>query len=320
MARWVSGGSIAMTPGAPEFDSGWVGAGPHDDLDRKLRDEDDEWDRTQPRVETVLGPVAPGALGPVLAGEPIVALAGLPTANDDALDGRHALLAELEDAYASGARTVVSVPSLAVASAVDLVGWLASRSQTHLVRLASPGELDDAAEHLPSGIAGVSASALVPKDVSLAFDFAARWRCPVRVEQAGNPQRAVGIVRQATSAGVPAARCSVSVGDSTDAGALAAVAECGASVVLAATEWSDATALAELVASLVAGGHAERILVSSGFRHPDELVARGGTRGLGWLMERLPLVLMDAGLAAVDVRRILVDNPARWLTIEPGGE
>ena len=60
------------------------------------------------------------------------------------------------------------------------------------------------------------------------------------------------------------------------------------------------------------------MLVSAGLERPDDLLARGGPRGLGWVMERVPLALMDAGLDALAVRRILVDNPARTLTIGPG--
>ena len=87
-----------------ETDSGWVGAGEDDDLDRQLLEEDDAFDRGQPHVVTALGPVEPGALGVTLAGEPIGRLALVPSSGE--VDGRHEMLAELEDAYSSGVRAV----------------------------------------------------------------------------------------------------------------------------------------------------------------------------------------------------------------------
>lgn len=308
-----------MPQHAPEFDSGWVGAGPDDDLDERMALEDEEWDRAQPHVATVLGPVSPAALGPVLAGEPLSVLAGdLPGGSSGALDGRHALLAELEDAYASGARTVVAIPTLAKTGANGDVAWLAGRSQVHLVRFALDSAVPADAEALPEGWGGVAVPATNRTRVAVAAARAGNISSPLRIiaEDAAEVARAAA---WAAGAGMPVERLTVG-GCDWLASSIAAEAamEIGASIVVHAGRARDDAALAAELSRLVAAGYGDRLLLTAGLHRPADLLARGGARGLGWPMERMPLALMEAGLDALAVRRILVDNPARTLTIGPG--
>jgi hypothetical protein len=49
------------------------------------------------------------------------------------------------------------------------------------------------------------------------------------------------------------------------------------------------------------------------------LLAYGGAPGLGHIVARFPVELMEAGLGAPAVRRLLVESPARALTIRRAG-
>lgn len=304
---------------APEFDSGWIGAGPDDDLDERMSLEDEEWDRHRSHVETVLGPVAPAALGPVLAGEPLSVLAGEagPGATD-ALDGRHALLAELEDAYASGARTVVAVPTGAAGESDGDVAWWAGRSQLHLVRFAlfeGPLARSDA---LPAGWGGIVVPAAEKDRVEAAAAWAAKAACPLRI-LAHDASDAARAVAWAAGAGMPVERLTVGGCDwLADPPAAEAALAAGASIVVGTGRGADDGTLAADLARLAGDGFGGGLLLTAGLLHPADLLARGGARGLGWPMERIPLALMEVGLDALAVRRILVDNPARTLTIGPG--
>ncbi len=308
-----------MRQHAPEFDSGWVGADPDDDLDERMADEDEAWDRAQPHVGTALGPVSPAALGPVLAGEPLTILAEQPeSGNDLSLDGRHALLAELEDAYASGARTIVTVPPVAGDRSDDDALWLAGRSQVHVVRFAPDDALDSSGGALPDGWGGVAVPASDRARLEAAAALSTTMACPLRI-LAGKPAEGARAAEWVVASGVAPNRLSVGgCGWRSDPSAAKATTATGASIVLPAARTADAEAFAHDVAALVDAGVADRLLVSAGLECPEDLLARGGPRGLGWVMERIPLALMEAGLDALAVRGILVDNPARTLTIGPG--
>jgi len=120
----------------PETDSGWVGAGPDDDLDERLAAEEGVGDRAGPHVMTLLGPIDPGALGVTLLGERLTWRADAPDSVIAAIDDRHATLAELDDAYAVGVRSVFDLGD--PAGRIDLAEarWLAERAATHIVALA----------------------------------------------------------------------------------------------------------------------------------------------------------------------------------------
>jgi hypothetical protein len=52
-----------MRTRSQETDTGWVGAGPDDDLDRRLEAEEVPFDPTRPQVRSLLGPIDPDARG-----------------------------------------------------------------------------------------------------------------------------------------------------------------------------------------------------------------------------------------------------------------
>ncbi len=72
---------------------------------------------------------------------------------------------------------------------------------------------------------------------------------------------------------------------------------------------------ASMLKTLVDAGHAGQLLVSQDLARRSLLRAYGGGPGWVYLLERFALLLMEAGLDAMTVRQLLVDNPARALTI-----
>jgi phosphotriesterase-related protein len=63
-------------------------------------------------------------------------------------------------------------------------------------------------------------------------------------------------------------------------------------------------------------GYGAQVLISPNFDRRSLLRAYGGAPGWVYLLERFPLILMEAGLDASMVRQLLVDNPQRALTIQ----
>ena len=76
------------------------------------------------------------------------------------------------------------------------------------------------------------------------------------------------------------------------------------------TEYARDTERAAMIARLVRAGFGNRLLISGDLDRRSYLRAHGGAPGLVYLVESFPLALMEAGLSAPDVRRLLVDNPA----------
>jgi phosphotriesterase-related protein len=80
--------------------------------------------------------------------------------------------------------------------------------------------------------------------------------------------------------------------------------------------WPDSV-LIDCLAAVVEGGAGERVLLGGDVARRTRYVAYGGMPGLSYLFERfLPRVRLALGDAALDA--VLVANPARWLSWEPG--
>jgi hypothetical protein len=272
-------------------DSGWVGAPADDDLDQRLAAEDEPVNERQPHVMTTLGPIPPAALGVTLFGtwgRPLLATGREPGA----------VLLELEQLYASGVRAVVDLTTTTSAQQVTDLNWISQRSPVHIVVGAQPEMSTMAANgDLHIGISLVE-SVLVP-DSTARFDrppfvraetwsvvaqrampsgeVALDWAGWTVVAEAENAT--MGLVQPALAAG---ARGVLIVADG-DAGRM--------------------TATAALICDLVEDGYGDRL--SLGYNADPITVA-----------ERFPLFLMEAGLPAMAVRRILVDSPAEALTTQ----
>ena len=339
-------GGAAVRERGEIFDSGWVGAGEEDDLDRRLAAEAEPFDLRRPHVMTALGPIEPAALGPTLAAERISSGPPPSASNGEPADDPHATLAELEDLYAAGGRAVLDATTDQGRDATVL-GWIAARAPVHLV--AVTGAQSDATsggdsatlakrlaasfvEELTEGIAGtaIRAGAILVRmgddgfggGVATAFRAAALAHrsiaAPVLLRVA-RPDLAPAAL--ATMGGEGVASENVVVGGftgRTEVRDLETILMTGASLALDRLAGNGSWPVAEQAAtigSLVAAGHGERLLLSPGLDRRSSLRAYGGEPGWVWLFERFALLLMETGLEAAAVRRLLVYNPARALTI-----
>ena len=74
---------------------------------------------------------------------------------------------------------------------------------------------------------------------------------------------------------------------------------------------------AEMMIRLADAGYEDQLLVSQDLARTSDMVAYGGWPGWIHLLERFPLEIMAAGGSAELVRKILIDNPARALSVHP---
>ncbi|HET7094350.1 MAG TPA: hypothetical protein VFI22_12750 [Thermomicrobiales bacterium] len=312
---------------APETDSGWVGAGPDDDLDERLAAEDAAgFDLAAPHVMTALGPIDPDALGVTLISAHLERRAAEPNEDraDDVLD-RHATLAALEAAFAAGVRTMLDLGVVAGGLDVPAIAWLAARAPMHLVAAApvAPGLARNAAADrliadLREGIAGAAIRAgaiLLRHDrdnptpgAAVEAAAAAQRRTGAPLFVSGDAEEMIVAIARLGDAGVgPNRVIAFASAGKTSAQAIEMALTAGSFVALVdlfVPRVDETAKRAAFVAALAAAGHGDRILLGAG---PD------------WsgMLERFPLLLMDAGLDAIAVRTMLVDNPRRALTIEP---
>jgi predicted metal-dependent phosphotriesterase family hydrolase len=75
------------------------------------------------------------------------------------------------------------------------------------------------------------------------------------------------------------------------------------------------TERAATIKALADRGYLGQLLISGDLARKSYLLSYGGAPGLRYLIEQFPLMLMEAGLSAPQVRTLLVENPARALTI-----
>lgn len=330
------------------FDTGWVGAGEEDDLDRRLAAEEEPFDLKQPHVMTTLGPIAPAALGPTLAAERVSPVSAGP--GDDPPDDPRATLAELEDFFAAGGRAVLDATTADRGRDVVALRWIAARAPVHLIAVTGVADPPDPGreptthtEHLAAafagelteGIAGTPTRAgaimvgtrddLIAEGVALRAAALAHGStgAPIllRPDRPGSVPAALAMLRRE---GVEARRVVVrGFAGRPEGHELEAILATGAFLAidrLAANGAWPAVEQAASIRALVAAGQGDRLLLSPGLRRRSSLRAYGGEPGWVWLLERFALTLMETGLDATTVRRLLVDNPARALTIGRGGE
>lgn len=74
---------------------------------------------------------------------------------------------------------------------------------------------------------------------------------------------------------------------------------------------------AERVVELIEAGFGDQILLSLDYARRSLMVSYDGKPGLPYLSEWFMVLLLEAGMEALDVRKLVIDNPARALTIHP---
>ena len=101
-----------------------------------------------------------------------------------------------------------------------------------------------------------------------------------------------------------------------------AVAETGAFVAfdeVSRPGYASDSDRATTLVRLAEAGYADRLLISHGHERRSSYISYGGQPGITYILERFSLELMNAGAEALLVRNMLIENPARALTIHPPG-
>lgn len=74
---------------------------------------------------------------------------------------------------------------------------------------------------------------------------------------------------------------------------------------------------ADRIAELVNAGFGDQVLLSLDYGRKSLLSSYDGSPGLPYMSEWFMVLLMESGLEAMQVRKLVVENPARALTIQP---
>lgn len=314
---------------------------PADDLDEP------PFDLSQPHIMTVLGPIRPEEAGVTLAHAHVIAKP--PGSLDEApdpdviLDDPHAALAELEELYSAGGRTVVDATTAGYGRDIRALHWVAARAPVHLVAVTGHGEEAQSGRAI-AGISADEVAALCVAEITEGIDGTDVRAGAIAVgtsageitalekialQGAARAQRKTGAAVLAdcdrgamareqlailTDDGVDPSRVIFCLRDDglgeslpidlLEAGAWVSFEQVSETTDVAVSE------RAETIAGLVEEGFGRRLLISGDLARRSLLRAYGGAPGLVYLVESFPLTLMEAGLSAPEVRRLLVDNPA----------
>lgn len=311
------------------------------------REEGDEaFDLTVPHVMTVLGPVEPAAVGVVLPREHLIHGHGAHGQHDPdrVLDDPHATLAEVEDFHAAGGGALVDVATAATGRDILALQWIAARAPAHVIATTgAPTAINSAMStaelrlHLVSelreGIDGTTARAgLIRFDASGVPDASTRRAIAQAMAMASEETGvAVALAGDQVSTmldtidllraeGVAPHRLLVEFPANSGADDLFhRLLEMGVfCTLMPGPDWdlSDPGSLAKRIRTGIARGYQNQLLVSLDFGRKSRLRAYGGQPGWVYLLERFTLELMDAGLDAMTIRQLLIDNPQRALTIQ----
>lgn len=311
---------------------------------------DPPFDLAQPHVMTVFGPIRPEELGPTLPHEHLFArpAAVADVDPDTVLDDRHATLAELEDFYAAGGRGIVDASPADYGRDIEALRWVAARAMVHVVavtghhkalhaeRVAGGWGVDELAAEMVSELtegigaqrvrpglikAGTSLDRILPVEAA-ALRAAARAHLATGVPITTHTERGTMALEQLEvlrEEGVDLRRVVVGHLDQRlDEAFLVRVLETGAFASfdsLTKPRYGPDEPKAAMIGRLVAAGYGEQILLSQDLGRRSLLRAYGGSPGWAAIFDRFVLLLMDAGVDAVTVRRLLVENPARALTV-----
>lgn len=74
---------------------------------------------------------------------------------------------------------------------------------------------------------------------------------------------------------------------------------------------------ADRIAELIEAGYGEQILLSLDYGRKSLLSSYDGSPGLPYMSEWFMVLLMESGLEAQQVRQLVIENPARALTVHP---
>lgn len=307
----------------------------------------------QPHVMTVLGAVPPDELGVTLPHEHLLSAPPVRVGEEPDLriDDRHAALADAETFSWAGGGTIVDCTTADNGRDLEGLSWVAERVAVRIVAVSgyhmalhSAGDLtgrsaEDVGRELVAELTdGVGPrrirSGLLKAASSLDQITATEWTA---LEAVAIAHRATGVpitthteggtmamqqIDLLRSAGVDPRRVIIGHMDRRwdDRPLLVSLLETGAWIgfdQLGKPRYGPDPEKARVIRELVALGYGAQLLLSHDLARRSLRPAYGGQPGFAWLLDRFTLMLLEAGLTAIDVHQLLVDNPARALTIHP---
>lgn len=311
------------------------------------------FDLSCPHVMTVLGPVEPEALGVTLHHEHVICdpLAVAKDDPDTVLDDPHASLAELEDFHAAGGGALVDMSTADYGRDAVALAWIAARAAVHIIAVTGHHKHLHAAPHLGSTTLDEDAARGI-KEITMGID---ETGVRAGVVKAGTSLNEITPVEQTAlraaarvhlATGVPiSTHCELGtmaleqieiiqgegvdprrvilghIDRNPDDDYIRHVLDTGAFVSfdqVGKVAYGPDERRAALVKMAFDAGHGDQVLVSQDLARKSLLRAYGGGPGWVYMLERFTLLLMDVGLDAAAVRRLLVDNPQRALTVRGG--
>lgn len=313
---------------------------------------EDEVAIDQPHVMTALGPVDPGALGVTLHHEHVIAKPlDVGAADPDLLlDSTNAAFAELEDAFYAGLRTIVDMTPADYGRDPVAILWVAQRAPVHVIVVTGHHKHLHAAPWVGDRTAGEIAAASI-EEIRTGIDGTPMRAGVIKAGTSLNQitevedrvLRAAAIAHKATGApisthtdkgtmaleqlailrqeGVSPERVIVGHLDFTlDEDYLRRVLDTGAFISfdqVSKEKYAPDSARASLLKRLADAGYLDQLLISGDLARKSYWLSYGGSPGFRYLVESFPLMLMEAGFTAPEVRRLLVDNPQTALTCHP---
>ncbi len=312
---------------------------------------EDDLTTDQPHVMTALGPIAPGALGLTLHHEHVIAKPmDVGAADPDLLlDSPDAAIAELEDAFFLGLRGIVDMTPADYGRDPGTILWVAQRVPVHVIVVTGHHKH----VHAAPWVGGKSVSEIAAQNIGEIRNGIGATSMRAGVIKAGTSLNEITEVEERVLRAAAQAHLATGapISTHTDKGTMALeqlailqeegvspdrviighldfalnedyllrVLATGAFVSfdqISKTKYAPDEARAAMLAKLAAHGHLSQLLISGDLARKSYWLAYRGGPGFRYLIESFPVMLMEAGLAAAQVRAILVTNPEVALTTQ----
>lgn len=302
-----------------------------------------------PRIRTVLGDIPPDALGPTHGHEHVL-FAPLVDRGDDLhrLD-RKAALAELQAFREAGGSGLVDATVAELGRDPEALAEISRLSGVHVVAatghtaeewwpeaLGLPQQrvetlTEEMVTDLTVGIAGTSVRAgvikvgtslhrITPSEERVIAAAARAHRATGAPITTHTTAGTMGLQQLAllTSQGVPPGRLCIGHLDRRLVWEEhLAIAQTGAYLgydQISKEKYAPDRMRARFVARLIVAGHGGQLLLGSDLARRSDLLSHGGGPGLRHLLASFVPLLREEGVEEADLRRLLVDNPARFLS------
>ncbi|CAN5537592.1 hypothetical protein BH09CHL1_BH09CHL1_01370 [soil metagenome] len=285
-----------------------------------IPDDLDSIDASLPHIMTVLGPIAPGALGATNAS---AAIGGFVA--DQRFSVREAFLTEIGEAGFVGIAAFVASDSIGLPEDLAPLRWVAERSNLHFIYgYSPPGGLsfdEEVAALIDVATNGLGESQSRPGFFAVSFDGLAA--AMVAREAVGLPivvaMTASEIDSLVTAAPDGLDGMIARIPEQTPLESLVSLAESGAFLLFEQVT-GDPTLdqlLAETIAAVANAGYLESLLLGYSPTTVPESVSYGVGSRWSYLIEQFPLLVLEAGLDAPAVRSILIENPNEAFVTHP---